>query len=541
MSTQFNKLGKPTGKKLDELLAELLRDDGAASPSSVIPSLTPIETIVTGIAYDSRQVQPGDAFFSIEGQKQDGNTFIAQALERGASCIFSEKQSGPYAVPLVVVGDVREALARVSDYLYERPSNKLRLLGVTGTNGKTTTTHLIEHILNFHGLKCGLVGTLGARLPIFEEEDGKPVFKGKSEYLDVHHTTPQACDLQALLHTMAERGLTHVAMEVSSHALALKRVLGTNFASACLTNITQDHLDFHKTMEHYYRSKRILFEMLNANTSGKAVAVVNLDDALAKEFISATGKGVELLTYGKTPEATIHPRQFHFDFRGTSLCLATPHGDIEFSTRLTGEFNLYNVMAAMAVCLGEGLTKEQVAAALKDFGGVSGRFEVVPPPPGSERQPLCIVDYAHTPDGLENVLKAARALVENQGSGRLIAVFGCGGDRDSSKRPQMGEIAETLADLVVVTSDNPRSEEPQQIIADILAGIKRLKDVTVEADRAKAIAEAVKMARPDDVVLIAGKGHETYQILKDRTIDFDDRIEVANALKQRTDIIKIEK
>ncbi|HND69067.1 MAG TPA: UDP-N-acetylmuramoyl-L-alanyl-D-glutamate--2,6-diaminopimelate ligase, partial [Candidatus Obscuribacter sp.] len=331
------------------------------------------------------------------------------------------------------------------------------------------------------------------------------------------------------------------AMEVSSHALALKRVLGTNFASACLTNITQDHLDFHKTMEHYYRSKRILFEMLNTNKTGKAVAVVNLDDALAQEFINATGKEVELLTYGKNPEASIHPRQFHFDFRGTTLCLATPHGDIEFSTRLTGEFNLYNVMAAMAVCLGEGLTKEQVASALKDFGGVSGRFEVVPPPSGSERQPLCIVDYAHTPDGLENVLKAARALVENQGSGRLIAVFGCGGDRDSSKRPQMGEIAENLADLVVVTSDNPRSEEPQQIIADILAGIKRLKDVTVEADRAKAIAEAVKMARAEDVVLIAGKGHETYQILKDRTIDFDDRIEVANALKQRTDIIKIEK
>ncbi|MBP7579257.1 MAG: UDP-N-acetylmuramyl-tripeptide synthetase, partial [Candidatus Obscuribacter sp.] len=225
--------------------------------------------------------------------------------------------------------------------------------------------------------------------------------------------------------------------------------------------------------------------------------------------------------------------EFHFDHKGTAVTLATPHGDIAFTTRLTGEFNLYNVMAAMAVALGEGISKEQVAESLRDFAGVSGRFEVVQAKTAdsNSQNPLCIVDYAHTPDGLDNVLKAARALVPKEG--KLIALFGCGGDRDSSKRPQMGEIAETLADRVVVTSDNPRSEDPQQIIADILAGIKRLKDVTVEVDRAKAIAMAVKMAQAGDVLVVAGKGHETYQILKDKTIDFDDRVEVAQALSTR--------
>lgn len=527
MSTQFDQLTRPTPKKLNQLIAELPCLDGAASPSDF-----PTDLEISGIAYDSRSVQPGDIFVSIEGQKQDGNAFINQAIEKGASCVISEKKSGPYNnVPLLVVTDARLAMAQVAGALYDQPSKKLRLLGVTGTNGKTTTTHLIEHILNFSGKKAGLIGTLGARIP------GE---NGASQYLDVHHTTPQASDLQAVLHTMVGHGLSHVAMEVSSHALSLKRVAGTNFAAACLTNITQDHLDFHKTMEHYWRSKRILFEMLSEESDRPASAVINYDDELAPQFISSLKDDVELYTYGLSKKARIHPKEYQFDFRGTSMTLATPGGDISFTTKLTGQFNLYNVMAAMAVVLGEGISPAQVAESLKDFAGVSGRFEVVAPPkrePKSDSaetdsaMPLCIVDYAHTPDGLENVLKAARALLSEKG--KLIAVFGCGGDRDSSKRPQMGEIAENLADLVVVTSDNPRSEEPKQIIADILAGIKRLKDVTVEADRAKAISAAVQNAGPDDVVVVAGKGHETYQILKDRTIDFDDRIEVAKALLKR--------
>jgi UDP-N-acetylmuramoyl-L-alanyl-D-glutamate--2,6-diaminopimelate ligase len=533
VSTQFDQLKKPSPKTLDQLI-ELLRNSGAALPSIVKPDSSDLSNpVITGVAYDSRAVKPGDIFISIEGMKQDGNAFIAQAIQNGASCIVSEKSTGPYTAPLLLVPDARKAMASLASALYEKPSSKLRVLGVTGTNGKTTTTHLIEHILNFAGLKTGLIGTLGARLPIYEESNGKPVYKGKSQYLDVHHTTPQASDLQALLHTMASDGLSHVAMEVSSHALALNRVQDCNFASATLTNITQDHLDFHKTMDNYWRAKQLLFKMLQAPPGQKTTAAINLDDDLADEFIKTLNKDVELFTYGLSKEARIHPKEFHFDHKGTAVTLATPHGDIAFTTRLTGEFNLYNVMAAMAVALGEGISKEQVAESLRDFAGVSGRFEVVQAKTAdsNSQNPLCIVDYAHTPDGLDNVLKAARALVPKEG--KLIALFGCGGDRDSSKRPQMGEIAETLADRVVVTSDNPRSEDPQQIIADILAGIKRLKDVTVEVDRAKAIAMAVKMAQAGDVLVVAGKGHETYQILKDKTIDFDDRVEVAQALSTR--------
>lgn len=540
MSIQFD---SPPQKALTELLSELRRDSGAAfatkvlgaqalgaqAPSAQSGAADNTDAIIKGISYDSRDVVPGSAFFSIEGQKLDGNKFIAQAVEQGASCIFSEKESGPYPVPLVQVKDVRTAIAAVSSLLYQTPSKKLRLLGVTGTNGKTTTTHLIEHILNTTGRPTGLIGTLGARIPSFAE--GK--YEGKGEYLDVKHTTPQASDLQALLYTMANRGVQHIAMEVSSHALALKRVFGCNFAAACLSNITQDHLDFHKTMEHYWQSKRILFEMLSQSSIQPRTAAINLDDELAAEFIKATAKDINILTYGYSNKAAIHVKKGNFDFSGMKLTLATPGGDISFSSKLTGKFNLYNIMAAMAVCMGEGLEKEEIAAALLDFKGVSGRFEVVPHAHQATagRAPLCIVDYAHTPDGLDNVLKAARALVPEDG--KLIAVFGCGGDRDSSKRPQMGEIAEALADQIVVTSDNPRSEDPEQIIADILTGLKRLKDVTVEVDRASAIRRAVLSAGSKDVVVVAGKGHETYQILNDRTIDFDDRKEVAEALDER--------
>lgn len=524
MSILSKELNSPAAKNLQSLFNELSLELGAAL--ECIAGAVPLDQVkVSGIAYDSRAVEPGFAFFSIEGQKQDGNTFINHAIEKGATVVFSEKRSGPYSVPVVIVPDARAALAAFACAFYDNPSKKLRVLGVTGTNGKTTTTHLLEHIFNHAGKKTGLIGTLGARLPGSGNE---------SEYLDVKHTTPQASDLQALFYTMVEKGVSHVAMEVSSHALALSRVAGTTFAGAALTNITQDHLDFHITMENYWRAKRILFESLvEGKDQSKPTAVVNLDDEYAAHFVEVC-RGVNLITYGMGKEASVHPLEAAFDFAGTRLTLATPGGDIAFTTRLTGQFNLYNVMAAMAIALGEGLSKEEVAEALRDFPGVSGRFEVVPAKKNGKTfaAPLCIVDYAHTPDGLENVLKAARALVPAQG--KLIAVFGCGGDRDSSKRPQMGEIAETLADQVVVTSDNPRSEDPQQIIADILAGIKRLKDVTVESDRADAITMAVKTASDQDVIVVAGKGHETYQILKDRTIDFDDRKEVAKALCARS-------
>jgi UDP-N-acetylmuramoyl-L-alanyl-D-glutamate--2,6-diaminopimelate ligase len=546
VSIQFDKsieFDKPATKDLNQILSELHRHRGAAFALRAEPAIGHdsqeeiVPAKISGIAYDSRKVEPGDIFVSIEGQKLDGDQFIGEAIKRGASAVLSQKQSGPYSVPLLVASDVHAAFAALAGAVYDYPSQKLRLLGVTGTNGKTTTTHLIEHILGEGGIKAGLIGTLGARLP---KAGGQNEDKLNGErYIDLKHTTPQASDLQALLATMVGRGVTHAAMEVSSHALALKRVYGCRFVSACLTNISQDHLDFHTTMENYWQSKRILFEMLADNQESRS-AVINLDDELAPKFIAAIpkqAKNLELSTYSfNNNKAAIHVVDYQFDFSGTRLKLATPGGVIDLHTRLQGKFNIYNVMAAMAVCLVEGLSKEAIAQALSDFAGVSGRFEVVGAAGGQVMAPLCIVDYAHTPDGLKNVLKTARALVPV--GGKLIALFGCGGDRDTTKRPQMGSIAEDLADQLVVTSDNPRTEDPQEIINNILIGVKRIQMATVEADRARAIRNTVMAASPQDVVVIAGKGHETYQILGDRTIDFDDRQEVARALNERTGALK---
>lgn len=492
------------------------------SESSV--SVAALETTISGIAYDSRKVEPGHAFFCIEGQKLDGNRFIKDAIERGAACVFSQRETESATVPTIVVPDTKLALALVADEFFGNPSSHLRLIGVTGTNGKTTTTHLVEHILCHAGHKAGLIGTLGAR---WSGHDGAQA------YYDMHHTTPQASDLQELLADMVAKGQSHVAMEVSSHALALKRVAGCNFASACLTNLTQDHLDFHKTMEHYWNSKRVLFEQLVASSQPNKTAVINRDDPLANEFLRAIKGDVKIWTYGWNEPADAYVDSAEFDFKGSLLKLQTPAGPLSLKLRLNGRFNVYNVMAAILLCLPEGVDLAVCKTALEDFGGVPGRFETVysAHKDTEHNEPLCIVDYAHTPDGLDNVLKAARALVP--ADGRLIVVFGCGGDRDSSKRPQMGEIAENRADDVIVTSDNPRSEDPEKIIADILAGIKRMKGVQVQPDRATAIQLAVRQASSRDIVVIAGKGHETYQILADRTIDFDDRTEVQKALRQR--------
>lgn len=477
---------------------------------------------VTGIAYDSRQVRPGNAFVCIAGEQVDGNDFIADAVNNGASCIFSERPASGCAVPSFVVPDVRLALALLADHYFDYPSRKLRTLGVTGTNGKTTTTHLVEHILKESGRKTGLIGTLGARWP------------GQSIYQNLKHTTPQSADLHRILSFMVDAQCSHVSMEVSSHALAQKRVYGCHFASACLTNISQDHLDFHQTMEHYWTAKRKLFEDLNESVHKETTAIVNADDPLADEFLSVVGPAVRRLTYSWREGADLYVRKSEFAFSGTSLALATPFGDCELQLKLTGTFNVYNTMAALLICLSEGVDLSSCLTALAEFSGVSGRFEVVSA--GSGGEPLAIVDYAHTPDGLDNVLKTARNLVPE--GGKLIGVFGCGGDRDSSKRPQMGEIAESLCDEVIVTSDNPRSEDPDQIIADILAGIKRMKSVLVEPDRATAIRQAIRSAADSDVVVIAGKGHENYQILADRTIPFDDRTEVRLALQERALALK---
>lgn len=469
------------------------------------------------LVYDSRLAGAASAFFCLPGEKTDGNQFVNSAITAGAEIVVSSSRHQNLSVPQILVSDVRLALAKFASALYENPSSKLRLIGVTGTNGKTTSTHLIEQILGASGGKSALIGTLGSR--IF----------GQGAYQDAKHTTPQAPELQELLASMLERGCSHVAMEVSSHALALKRVAELEFAVACLSNISQDHLDFHKTMEHYWRSKRILFEMLNESRQDRRLALVNYDDPLSGRFLEILSPGIKKLSYGFSDKAQVYVLEQSYKQGRTNLCLETPWGRLNISMKLVGSFNIYNVMLAASVCLNEGVEIGQIEDCLSDFAGVPGRFESVALEKPSGKEPLCIVDYAHTPDGLDNVLKTASDM--KVPGGRLICVFGCGGDRDPSKRPQMGEIAEARADLVIVSSDNPRSEDPQAIIANILAGIKRIKSVVVEADRAKAIALAVKNAGPKDIVLVAGKGHENYQLVKDRVLPFDDKVELARALE----------
>lgn len=469
------------------------------------------------LVYDSRKVEPGAAFFCVPGEKTDGNQFVRDAIKFGASLIVSEQSHEALATAQIIVPDVRQALADFADLLYGQPSRHLRLLGITGTNGKTTSTHLIEYILSKAGKTVGLIGTLGSRGP------------GSIEYGSAKHTTPQAPELQEMLARMLASKCSHIAMEVSSHSLALKRVDGCHFAVACLTNISQDHLDFHKTMDNYWKSKRMLFESLNDSCQSSKLALVNIDDPLAREFLTIVSASVKKLSYGFSENADVYPLELQYQQGRSLIRLATPHGEMQLVTRLVGQFNVYNIMAATTICLEEGATRDAIAEALSEFTGVPGRFETVSI--GCPTEPLCIVDYAHTPDGLENVLRTAAAMKKS--NGKLICVFGCGGDRDPSKRPQMGEIAEARADLVIVTSDNPRTENPQEIIAHILSGIKRMKTVEVEPDRAQAIKIAIDIAEQDDIVIIAGKGHENYQLVMNQVIYFDDKVEVRKALESR--------
>ena len=492
-------------------IADLLEPIGGKLDA---PSGVSLDSNIAQLVYDSRKVGPAVAFFCIPGEKTDGNLFVNDAIKSGALLIVSEQHNAGSAVAQIVVADVRQALAVCADALYGHPSRHLRLIAVTGTNGKTTTTHLVEHILGRNGNRVGLIGTLGSRFP------------GSNAYGDAKHTTPQAPELQEMLALMLESKCSHVTMEVSSHSLALKRVAGCNFAVACLTNITQDHLDFHKTMDNYWKAKRLLFDALNESCQQSKLALVNFDDALAPEFLKFLQPAVKKMTYGFSKEADVHPLELEYQQGKSILRLATSKGELKLTTRLVGQFNIYNVMAAVAICLEEGASKEIIQESLAEFSGVPGRFETVSI--GAEGEPLCIVDYAHTPDGLDNVLRTASAMKKN--GGKLICVFGCGGDRDPSKRPQMGEIAEARADLLVVTSDNPRTENPQEIIAHILSGIKRIKTVEVEPDRAEAIKLAIAKAGENDIVLVAGKGHENYQLVMNNVLSFDDKVELQAAL-----------
>ena len=457
---------------------------------------------IGGISYNSKKTKRGDLFICLTGEHVDGHEYAEEAVANGAMACVVERRLN-LDIPQIVVSDTTEAIAEIADLFYSSPSKKLNIIGVTGTNGKTTVTHLIQKLFEANGKECALIGTLGHK------------FSSNDVYRDAKHTTPQAPELQDILYQINEKCIPNVVMEVSSHALVQHRVDYCDFNGAVFTNLTQDHLDFHITMNNYFKAKAILFERLVAGD----FAVINADDEYAQKFIEVISPTVNLYTYGINNSADIMAKDIVFNHDGASFTCKVKENEYPVKLRMNGMFSVYNVLAGIATALASGFDIPKSIKTLENLGGVAGRFEVV------INQPMVIVDYAHTPDGLENVLKAARDITPS--GGKLICVFGCGGDRDATKRPKMGRIAEELADKVIVTSDNPRSEDPQQIITDILAGISKVNEVIVEPDRELAIKEARKLAKPCDVVLVAGKGHENYQILADETIHFDDREKVS--------------
>jgi UDP-N-acetylmuramoyl-L-alanyl-D-glutamate--2,6-diaminopimelate ligase len=470
-------------------------------------SLSGLPTVeVTGVTYDSRKVEPGWAFIAVRGEHVDGHSFIPGAVQKGAAALIVEAGreaaiSPPPGGALAAVPDTRAAMAPLARAFYDDPSSRLTLAGVTGTNGKTTTTLMIDAIFRAAGCASGVIGTLEYRVG--------------DRRMRAPHTTPEAIDLQGLLAEMVDAGVTHGAMEVSSHALSLHRADGCHFAAAVFTNLTPEHLDFHPTMEDYFEAKRRLFtDPQYLPASGERINAVNLDDGVG-ELIARNALG-RTLTYGLSPQAHCRAEQVELRPEGTSFLALYPTGRAPIRMQLVGEFNVYNALGALAACIGLGIDPEAACSAIERMPPVRGRFERVP-----SRARNVLVDYAHSPDGLRRALETARRVTD----GRVIVVFGCGGDRDRSKRPVMGELASRLADAVVVTSDNPRSERPEAIIGEVLAGIPKEARgrCSVEPDRAKAIRAAIEQARPKDLVLIAGKGHEDYQIFAGRTIHFDDR------------------
>jgi UDP-N-acetylmuramoyl-L-alanyl-D-glutamate--2,6-diaminopimelate ligase len=470
---------------------------------------------IGGLAYDSRQVRPGNLFACLIGLQTDGHLHIDEALERGAAAIMiqqgkedllPERAEVAFATP-----NTRISLASLAAGFFDNPSLRLSLVGVTGTNGKSTTVHLVNAIHREAGFSSGTIGTLAYGF----NDESRPA----------QRTTPEAPDLQALLAEMREAEITHVAMEVSSHALVQHRADGCRFRVAVFTNLSRDHLDYHVNEEEYFFAKQRLFADTGfLPVKGKRVNVVNTDDP-AGEKIASFAVG-EVLTYGIDSSCQVRAAEIELSPAGSEFRVESPWGNKRLKIPLLGRFNIYNALAALGAALAEEIPFETAASVLEQTEAPTGRFQRVP----SERCAV-IVDYAHTPDGLSKVLATARGFCR----GRLFVVFGCGGDRDPGKRPIMGEIASQLADVCVITSDNPRSEDPQKIIEQILEGIaaENRGKCLVEPDRAKAIRLAIGKAEKEDLVLLAGKGHETYQIFADRTIHFDDREVAEEALREK--------
>lgn len=487
--------------------------------TSVLAATTIIgdgEVDISGLQTDSRRVIPGDLFICLPGHTVDGHDYAVEAGENGAAALVVNRRLDT-ALPQVVVKDCRHAMAILADAFYDQPSKRMTIIGVTGTNGKTTTTYLIDKIMSDFGLKTGLIGTIEMK------------YDGRS--FPISRTTPEALELQRSLNDMAQTGAKFCVMEVSSHALEQGRVKGTDFRTAVFTNLTQDHLDYHNSVEDYQNAKGLFFSRLgNAfakDPKQRKYAVLNADDKASEQFAKLTA--AEVITYGLHEKADVRASGIGITAQGTSFHVDTFRGSTDISLKMIGKFNVYNTMAAIAAALLEDIPLQEIKKSLESVPGVEGRVEAV-----DAGQPYAvIVDYAHTPDGLDNVLRSIKEFAQN----KILTVFGCGGDRDKSKRPIMGKIAAKLSDIVIITSDNPRTEDPDRILKDIEAGL--LEDGVSEkryqliVDRRQAIKKAIEMASPGDVVLIAGKGHETYQLIAGNVFNFDDRIVAKEVIRGR--------
>ena len=514
---------------------------GALSGHGLVTAAAPPRAdaaAVAGVAYDSRAVLPGQVFVALKGQHADGASFARQAIARGAAAIVSEQPApADLDIPWDVVVDARLALAVLAAAFYRDPSRDMRVIGITGTNGKTTTAYLVSAIFEAAGVRCGTLGTVGYRIG--------------DEVRAATRTTPEAPEVQALLREMVEQKCGACAMEVSSHALSLRRVDAVTFAAAIFTNLTRDHLDFHADMDDYFRAKRRLFEMLPRD----APSLINLDDPRGAALVEVGGRPV---TYAINRPADVTPGPLSFSLTGLSFDVRTPRGGLHVSSKLVGRPNVYNILAAVSTATALDVPFDAIERGLRSLAGVPGRFQVVS---DAKDEVTVVVDYAHTDDALRNLLETARPLAK----GRLITVFGCGGDRDRTKRPLMGAVAGRLSDVVVITSDNPRSEDPARIIEEVQRGITpdtprpstprepqgRLDQgreasgpgrperadgaqrLLAIVDRRAAIAKGIELARAGDVVLVAGKGHEKDQVIGARTLPFDDVAVAREALARR--------
>ena len=469
----------------------------------------PVDREITGLRYDSRRVGPGNLFVAVGGSCFDGHSFIEQAVDKGAVAIVGEKPGLSKRATMIVVPNSREALARLAATYYGDPSRRLKVIGVTGTNGKSTTTFLVKHLLERANQSTGLIGTV-------RYEIGERV-------LPAQRTTPESLDLQELLSQCVEAGCRNVVLEVSSHALSQGRASEIAFDVGAFTNLTQDHLDFHHGMKDYFEAKARLFDSVRDNQKKERAAVINIDDPYGQQLVARFGRDLPMISYGMGARAQFRASNFKVEMNGTSYQLNAKEKSYLVRLPLIGRFNVYNSLAALAVAHAIGADVRTSVLALANAPQIPGRLEAIP----AKRQFHVFVDYAHTDDALLNVLRTCRDLHPN----RLILVFGCGGNRDRTKRVLMGAVADQYADYAILTSDNPRKEDPEAIVRDIEAGFKR-KNYERIVDRREAISRAIALAQPKDIVLIAGKGHEKYQEFGDHTIPFDDVEVAARALEE---------